>query len=69
MLCFFVIAVDILKTTVVDKLPSDLEGMEASMERLYALIDDIYKYVDDVVVRVSMTFSFSCLRPKCSNIY
>ncbi|KAL0556026.1 hypothetical protein IC582_004530 [Cucumis melo] len=40
---------DILKTTSVDKLPNDLEGMEASMERLLALIDDIYKYVDNVV--------------------
>ncbi|KAI3855638.1 hypothetical protein MKW92_007549 [Papaver armeniacum] len=40
---------DILKSTMVDKLPSDLEGMEASMERLLALIDDVYKYVDDVV--------------------
>ncbi|CAK9135733.1 unnamed protein product [Ilex paraguariensis] len=40
---------DILKTTTVDKLPNDLEGMEASMERLLALIDDVYNYVDDVV--------------------
>ncbi|XP_043702775.1 eukaryotic translation initiation factor 3 subunit F-like [Telopea speciosissima] len=40
---------DILKTTMVDKMPSDLEGMEASMERLLALIDDVYKYVDSVV--------------------
>ncbi|CAK9326247.1 unnamed protein product [Citrullus colocynthis] len=40
---------DILKTTSVDKLPNDLEGMESSMERLLALIDDIYKYVDNVV--------------------
>ncbi|XAR71947.1 hypothetical protein NMG60_11018408 [Bertholletia excelsa] len=40
---------DILKTTVVDKLPNDLEGMEASMQRLLSLIDDVYKYVDDVV--------------------
>ncbi|CAI0443534.1 unnamed protein product [Linum tenue] len=40
---------DILKTTMVDKLPSDLEGMEASMQRLLALIDDVYKYVDSVV--------------------
>lgn len=46
----FLMAVDILKTTSVDKLPNDLEGMEASMERLLALIDDIYKYVDNVVV-------------------
>ncbi|KAH7537526.1 hypothetical protein FEM48_Zijuj03G0102400 [Ziziphus jujuba var. spinosa] len=41
--------VDILKTTMVDKLPTDLEGMEASMERLLALIDEVYKYVDNVV--------------------
>ncbi|KAL5568518.1 hypothetical protein UlMin_025093 [Ulmus minor] len=40
---------DILKTTSVDKIPTDLEGMEASMERLLALIDDVYKYVDNVV--------------------
>ncbi|KAL6131573.1 hypothetical protein ACLB2K_069947 [Fragaria x ananassa] len=39
---------DILKKTMTDKLPTDLEGMEASMERLLALIDDVYKYVDDV---------------------
>lgn len=49
------IVVNILKTTAVDKLPSDLEGMEATMDRLVALIDDVYKYVDDVVVR-----SFTC---------
>ncbi|GMI84896.1 Arabidopsis thaliana eukaryotic translation initiation factor 3 subunit F [Hibiscus trionum] len=40
---------DILKTTSVDKMPTDLEGMEVTMQRLLALIDDIYKYVDDVV--------------------
>ncbi|CAI9091652.1 OLC1v1026725C1 [Oldenlandia corymbosa var. corymbosa] len=40
---------DILKTTTVDRLPGDLEGMEATMERLLALIDDVYKYVDNVV--------------------
>lgn len=44
-------AVDIVKTRSVDKLPNDLEGMEASMERLLSLIDDVYKYVDSVVVR------------------
>ncbi|URD90262.1 hypothetical protein MUK42_27621 [Musa troglodytarum] len=44
----FDLTADILKT-VNDKLPNDLEGMEASTKRLYALIDDIYKYVDDVV--------------------
>lgn len=45
-----VMAVDMLKATAVDKIPSDLEGMEASMQHLLVLIDDIYKYVDDVVV-------------------
>lgn len=43
------IGFDTLKATTVDKIPSDLEGMEASMEHLLALIDDIYKYVDDAV--------------------
>ncbi|KAL2541630.1 Eukaryotic translation initiation factor 3 subunit F [Abeliophyllum distichum] len=43
------IGFDVLKPTTVDKIPNDLEGMEASMERLLALIDDVYKYVDDVV--------------------
>lgn len=47
----FFYAVDILRSTMVDKLPNDLEGMEVSMHRLLALIDDVSKYVDDVVVR------------------
>jgi len=42
--------VDILKKTTVDKLPNDLEGMEASMEHLHALMEDAYKYVDGVLV-------------------
>lgn len=46
------VTVDILKSTMVEKLPNDLEGMESSMEKLYALIDEICKYVDDVVVRI-----------------
>uniref|UniRef100_N1QPA3 Eukaryotic translation initiation factor 3 subunit F n=1 Tax=Aegilops tauschii TaxID=37682 RepID=N1QPA3_AEGTA len=41
--------VEMLKSTMVEKLPNDLEGMESSMQNLYALIDEIYKYVDDVV--------------------
>lgn len=49
--------VDILKTTAVDKIPTDLEGMEATMERLLALIDDVSRYVDNVVV---MSLCFSC---------
>jgi hypothetical protein len=43
---------EILKSTMVEKLPSDLEGMGSSMEKLYVLIDEIYKYVDDAVVRI-----------------
>ncbi|KAG5081328.1 hypothetical protein AAZX31_02G239200 [Glycine max] len=43
------IGFDTLKATAVNKIPSDLEGMEASMGHLLALIDDIHKYVDDVV--------------------
>ncbi|CAA2963574.1 eukaryotic translation initiation factor 3 subunit F-like [Olea europaea subsp. europaea] len=43
------IGFDVLKPTTVDKIPNDLEGMEASMERLLALLDEVYKYVDDVV--------------------
>lgn len=50
LLIFFNDAVDILKKQAVDKLPNDLEGMEASMQRLLVLIDDVYKYVDSVVV-------------------
>ncbi|CAH9100800.1 unnamed protein product [Cuscuta europaea] len=40
---------DIMKKTAVDKLPNDLEGMEASMERMLVLINDVHKYVYDVV--------------------
>lgn len=40
---------DILKKTMVDKLPNDLEKMEATMERVHALVDDVYQYVDGVV--------------------
>lgn len=42
---------ELLKSTVADKIPSELEGMESTLERLLTLIDDVYKYVDDVVVR------------------
>ena len=59
LLFILVMSVDILKATTVDKIPSDLEGMEASMEHLLALIDDIYKYVDDVVVWCAASFYYS----------
>ncbi|RRT64504.1 hypothetical protein B296_00029899 [Ensete ventricosum] len=45
----FDLTADVLKTSVTEELPNDLEGIETSTWRLYALIDDIYKYVDDVV--------------------
>ena len=45
------VADELLKSTVADKIPSELEGMESTLERLLTLIDDVYKYVDDVVVR------------------
>lgn len=57
---------DTLKATTVDKIPSDLEGMEASMEHLLALIDDIYKYVDDVVV---WCIVFSYYKLECLALY
>lgn len=40
---------ELLKSTMADKIPGDLEGMESTLERLLALIDEVYKYVDDVV--------------------
>lgn len=40
---------ELLKSTMADKIPSDLEGMESTLQRLLALIDEVYKYVDDVV--------------------
>ncbi|KAL2898756.1 Eukaryotic translation initiation factor 3 subunit F [Bienertia sinuspersici] len=44
---------ELLKSTMADKIPSDLEGMESTLERLLALIDETYKYVDDVVISPS----------------
>ncbi|RHN57094.1 hypothetical protein MtrunA17_Chr5g0436681 [Medicago truncatula] len=41
--------VDNLNLTTVDKIPSDLEAMEASMAHILTLIDDNYKYIDDVL--------------------
>lgn len=49
--------VDILKSTSVNKLPNDLEGMEASTGHLLALMDDVYKYVDDVVVGIDESWN------------
>ncbi|XP_078427390.1 eukaryotic translation initiation factor 2 [Wolffia australiana] len=43
------IGVGLLKQPKVEKLPGDLEGMEASMIGLLSLVKDIYRYVDGVV--------------------
>ncbi|KAL5231712.1 hypothetical protein ABZP36_030488 [Zizania latifolia] len=40
---------DILKSTILEKLPNDLDGIESSIEKLCTLSDEIYRYVDDVV--------------------
>ncbi|KAG0624298.1 hypothetical protein M758_3G237900 [Ceratodon purpureus] len=45
------IGFDVLKKTVVERLPNDLEGLEATIERLQAMIDRVCTYVDDVVVK------------------
>ncbi|XP_042955886.1 eukaryotic translation initiation factor 3 subunit F-like isoform X3 [Carya illinoinensis] len=57
---------DIVKTRTIDKLPNDLEGMEASMERLLALIDDVYKYVDNVVDNLLLLYLSSITRTQLS---
>lgn len=44
------LAVDVLKKTVVDKLPNDLEGLEGTIERLQGMIETVFTFVDDVVV-------------------
>lgn len=40
---------DVLKKTIVEKLPDDLEALETSMLRLQNMIDTVFKYVEDVV--------------------
>jgi len=43
------IGFDVLKKTVVDKLPNDLEGLEGTIERLQGMIETVFSFVDDVV--------------------
>lgn len=40
---------DVLKKTIVEKLPDDLEALETSMLRLQTMIDTVFKYVEDVI--------------------
>lgn len=47
------LAVDLLKKTVVEKLPNDVEGLESTIERLQGMIDTVFRYVEDVVVKPS----------------
>ncbi|KAJ7514579.1 hypothetical protein O6H91_23G050700 [Diphasiastrum complanatum] len=44
------IGFDLLKKTMVEKLPSDLEGLEQSIGRLQNMIEVVFRYTDDVVV-------------------
>lgn len=37
-----------------ERLPNDLEGLEATVERLQTMIDRVCTYVDDVVVKFSL---------------
>ncbi|KAJ7557145.1 hypothetical protein O6H91_05G113400 [Diphasiastrum complanatum] len=43
------IGFDLLKKTMVEKLPNDLEGLEQSIGRLQNMIEVVFRYVDDVV--------------------
>jgi len=43
------IGFDLLKKTVVEKLPNDVEGLESTIERLQGMIDTVFRYVEDVV--------------------
>jgi translation initiation factor 3 subunit F len=43
------IGFDVLKKTMVEKLPNDLEGLEATIERLQEMIDRVFRYVDGVL--------------------
>ncbi|KAJ7514608.1 hypothetical protein O6H91_23G052200 [Diphasiastrum complanatum] len=43
------IGFDLLKKTMVEKLPSDLEGLEQSIGRLQNMIEVVFRYTDDVV--------------------
>lgn len=49
--------VDLLKKTVVEKLPNDVEGLESTIERLQGMIDTVFRYVEDVVVKPSKSIA------------
>jgi hypothetical protein len=52
------LTVDLLKKTVVEKLPNDVEGLESTIERLQGMIDTVFRYVEDVVVKPSKSITF-----------
>lgn len=58
------LAVDVLKKTIVEKLPNDLEGLESTIERLQGMVETVFRYVDDVVVRATVS-----LHPQISFLY
>ncbi len=43
-------AVELLKKEVAEKLPMDLDGLQATLKRLQELLGRAHAYVDDVVV-------------------
>ena len=54
-------AVDVLKKTIVEKLPDDLEALEMTMGRLHSMVETVFKYVDDVVVRINFLYGVKCV--------
>ncbi len=41
----------LLKKDVVEKLPTDLDGLQTTIKRLHDSLEQAHAYVDDVVVR------------------
>ena len=53
---YLLVSVDVLKKTIVEKLPDDLEALEMTMGRLHSMVDTVFKYVEDVVVMMSFLY-------------
>lgn len=47
-------AVPLMKKDVVEKLPSDLNGLQTTIKRLHESLEQAHAYVDDVVVRAPL---------------
>ena len=53
------LSVENLDKLVVDKLPSDLEGLEVTLSRVQSLLDSVLEYTESVVVRFFPISTFS----------